>query len=77
MITPDVSELLVIRKSLHANEIDLKPSQMKQILHIQCIILGKACELVVNEGIYMNVASMTLFDKLHLPTKVYPIPYTL
>ena len=34
-------------------------------------------ELIINRGSLISVASMTLIDKLEVPTKVYPTPYTL
>jgi len=41
------------------------------------MIGGKVCELIIDEGNYTNVASMTLIDKLQLSIKVHPTPYTL
>jgi len=35
------------------------------------------CELIIDGGSCTNVASMTLIDKLQVPTKVHPTPYTL
>jgi len=38
VITPDVGELLVIRRALHAKEVPLEPSQREQIFYTRCII---------------------------------------
>ena len=35
------------------------------------------CELIIDGGSCTNMASMTLIDKLQVPTKVPPTPYTL
>ena len=56
-VTSDVGELLVIRKALHAKEVPLEPTQREQIFHTRCTIRGKVCELIIDGGIYTNVAS--------------------
>jgi len=33
LVTPNVGELLVIRRSLHAKEVPLRPTQREQIFH--------------------------------------------
>jgi len=35
------------------------------------------CDLILDGGHRTNMASMTLIDKLQVPIKVYPTPYTL
>lgn len=77
MVTPDVGELLVIQRALHVKEIHLEPSQREQIFHTQCTIEGNVCELTIDRVIYTNMASMTLIDKLQLPTKAHWTSYTL
>ena len=64
IVTPDVGELLVIQRVLHAKEVPLKPSQREQIFHTRCLIGGKVCELIMDEGSCTNVASMTLINRL-------------
>jgi len=76
-VTLDVGNLLVIWKSLHAKEVPLKPTQREQIFHTRCTIGGKVSELMIYRGSYTNAASMTLIDKLQVPTKVHLTPYTL
>jgi len=75
--TPDVGELLVIRRVLHAKEVPLEPTQREQIFHSRCTIGGKVCKLIIDGGSCTNVASMTLINKLQVPTKVHHTPYTL
>jgi len=41
ILTLDVGKLLVIRRSLHAKEVPLEPSQREQIFHTRCTIGGK------------------------------------
>ena len=77
LFTPDVGELLVIRRALHAKEVPLEPTQREQIFHTRCTIWAKVCEPIINGGSCTNVASMTLIDKLQVPTQVYLTPYTL
>ena len=77
IVTLDVGELLVIWRALYAKEVPLEPTQSKQIFYTWCTIGGKVCELIIDGGSCTNVASMTLIDKLQVPTKVHPIPYTL
>jgi len=77
LVTPDVGKLLVIWRALHAKEVPLEPNQREQIFHTRCTIGSKVCEFIIDEGSCTNVASMTLIDKLQVPTKVYPTPYTL
>jgi len=77
LVTPDVGELLVIRRAVHAKEVPLKPNQREQIFHTQCTIGSKMCELIIDGGTRTNVAFTTLIDKLQVSTKVHPTPYTL
>jgi len=77
LATPDVGELLVIRRALHANEVSLEPRQREQIFYIRCTIGGNVCKLIIGGGSCTNVASSTLVEKLQVPTKVHPTSYTL
>jgi len=77
LVTPDVGELLVIRRALHAKEVPFEPTQREQIFFTQGTIGGKVCELIIDGGSCTNVASMTLIHKLQVPTKVHPTTYAL
>jgi len=79
LITPNVGELLVIRRAVHVQEAHTpcEPSQREKIFHTRCTVGGKICEFIIDGGRCTNVASRTLIDKLQLPTKVYPTPYSL
>jgi len=67
LVTPDVGELLVIQRALHAKEIALEPSQREQIFHTCCTIGGKVCEFIIDGGSFTNVAFTTLIEKLCIP----------
>jgi len=77
VVTPDVGKLFVIRRAHHAKQFPFEPTQREQIFHSRCTIGGKVCEPIINADSCTNVSSMTLIDKLQVPTKVYPTPYTL
>ena len=72
-----MGKLLVIQRVLHVKEVPLKPNQKEQIFHTQWPIGGKVCELIIDGESCANMASLTLIDKIQLPTKVCPTPYTL
>jgi len=57
VVTSNIGELLVIGTTLHAKEAPLEPTQREQIFHTRCTIRGKVCELIIDGGIYTNVAS--------------------
>jgi len=64
LITPDIGELLVIGKVVHAKEVPLEPNQMEKIFHTQYTIRGKMCELIIDGGSCTNVAFSKLINKL-------------
>ena len=76
-IKPDEGELLVIRRALHAKEVDPNNEQREQIFHSRCTIKGKICSLIIDSGSCTNVASTTLINKLSIPTSSHPNPYKL
>ena len=55
----------------------LEPTQREQIFHTQSTIGGNVCELLTNEASCTNVASMTLINKLQLPSRMHLALYTL
>ena len=71
LTTPDVGDLLVIRRALHAKEVPLECNQKEKMFHTHWTVRRKVCELIIH-GSYTNVASTTLIDKLQVPTKVIP-----
>lgn len=54
---PDEGELLVIRRVLHANEVNSNEEQREHIFHSRCTIKGKVCSLIIDSGSFTNVAS--------------------
>ena len=63
LITLDVGELLLIKRSLHVTKTTHEESQTEQIFNSRCTIGGKVCGLIVDGDTCTNVASNTLIDK--------------
>jgi len=72
LVTPDVGELLVIRRALHPNKAPLKYHQREKIFHTRCTIRGKVHALIIDKGsCCMNMTSMTPIDELQSITKMH------
>ena len=71
-------EALVTRRVLNAQvkEDDME-QQRENIFHTGCLINDKVCSMIINGGSCTNVASITLVEKLNLPTLKHPKPYKL
>jgi len=67
----------VIQRALHVQDALYEPSQGEKIFYTRCTIGGKVCELIIDRGSCTSIASTTLIDRLQLPMKVHPIPYSL
>nr|KAJ0213256.1 hypothetical protein LSAT_V11C400206620 [Lactuca sativa] len=76
-VKPDQGELLVIRRALHAKEVDPNDEQREQIFQSTCMIRGKVRNLIIDNASCTNVASTTLINKLHIPISSHPNPYKL
>jgi len=76
-VGPDEGEFLVIRRALHAKEVDPNDEQREQIFHSRCTIKGKVCSLIIDSGSCTNVASTNLINKLGISTSSHPNPYKL
>jgi len=77
VLTPDVGEMLVLQRILHAKEGLKEESQREHIFHSRCTIQGKVCSLIIDRGSYTNVASTHLVRKLGLTTIPHPGLYSL
>ncbi|RDY10236.1 hypothetical protein CR513_05281, partial [Mucuna pruriens] len=51
--------------------------QREHIFHTRCHINDKVFSMIINHGSCTNVACTLLVEKLNLPTKKHPNPYTL
>ena len=73
---PVTWELLVTRRTLsaHMKEEDNGVMQHDNIFHTRCHIEDKVCNVVIDGGSCMNVASTKLVEKLSLPTTKHPRP---
>jgi len=77
ILAPDVGELLVLQRILHAKEGLKEENQREHIFHSRCTIQGKVCSLIIDGGSCTNVASTHLVSKLGLNTIPHPRPYAL
>jgi len=50
VLAPDVGELFVLQRILHAKEAAKEESQREHIFHSKCTIQGKVCSLIINGG---------------------------
>ena len=46
--------------------------QQENIFHTRCHVQNKVCGLIIDGGSCINVASITLVEKLGLPTSKHP-----
>jgi len=67
-LPPEESEMLMIRKVLHATEAPPEDNQMEQIFHSRCKVANKTCKLIIDGGSDTNVASTEMVSKLNLAT---------
>ena len=76
LVEPDEGEMLVIRRALNVQR-STKDEERENIFHSRCIIQGKVCSLIVENESCINMAFVTLIEKLGLQTSVYPHPYCI
>jgi len=48
MVTLDIGELLLIKRSLHATEVPYEDRQREQIFNSRCTIGGKICGFIID-----------------------------
>ena len=51
--------------------------QRENIFHTRCYVQDKVCNMIIDGGIYTNVASTIMVEKLGLPTLKHPRSYKL
>ena len=67
---------LVRRKALNTQRID-EDVQRENIFYTRCLVNGKVCSLIVDDGSCTNIISALMVKKLQLPTHNHPWPYKL
>ena len=67
---------LVARRALTVYK-DEKEVQRGNIFHTRCKVKDKVCSMIIDGGSCTNVASVTMVEKLGLPTMKHPEPYKL
>jgi len=72
ILAPDVGELLVLQRILHAKESSEEEGQREHIFHSKCTIEGKVCSTIIDGGSCTNVSSTQLLSKFSLPTVLHP-----
>ena len=56
---------------------DDEEKQRENIFHTRCHVKNKICSVIIDGGSCTNVASITMVEKLGLPTIKHPRPYKL
>ena len=51
--------------------------QRDNIFQTRCLIKDKVCSMIIDGGSCTNIASITMVEKLDLPTIKHPRPYKL
>ncbi|KAJ9672490.1 hypothetical protein PVL29_025915 [Vitis rotundifolia] len=75
---PVEGESLVARRTLSAQvKEDDMGQQRENIFHTRCHINNKVCSMIIDGGSCTNVVSITLVEKLNLPTLKHLRPYKL
>ncbi|RDX90210.1 hypothetical protein CR513_27951, partial [Mucuna pruriens] len=64
-------DLLMVRRLMSAHVRKESNSQRENIFHSRCHVKGKFCSIIIDDGNYVNVASLRLVKKLNLPTKFH------
>ena len=75
---PVKGELLVTRRVLNTRSKDEgNEVQREHIFHTRCHVNNKVCNLIIDSGSCINIASTLLVDKLNLKTLKHEQPYKL
>ena len=69
LVTLDMEELLLIKRSLHATKVSYEDSQREQIFNSEYTIWVKGFDLILYGGSCTDVASKTFIDKFQIPSK--------
>ena len=78
VVYPVTGESLVARRALNTHiKVDDAEQQRKNIFQIGCHVNNKVCSMIIDGGSCTNVASITLVEKLNLPTLKHSRPYKL
>ena len=70
-------ELLVARRALSTHSKEEDDAQRENIFHTRCYVQGKVCSVIIDGGSCTNVASVSMVEKLGLPTMKHQKPYKL
>ena len=70
----EAHEVLVLRRSLLA---ELQDEQRQSIFHSTCLVKDQACSFIIDSGSCTNACSLTMVDKMKLPTRKHPNSYKL
>jgi len=67
VLTPDVGELLVLQRILHANEGMREENQRDHIFHSRCNIQGKVCSLIIDGVVVLTLPQLIWSASLAYP----------
>ena len=76
---PEGGNILITWRALNTHVKKKVGDRMQReiIFHTRCLIQDKTCNVIVDGGSCVNVASITLIEKLRLLTLKHPRPYNL
>ena len=74
IVEPDKGEMLVLRRVLNSYQSE-NTEQRKNIFHSRCTVHEKVCSIIIDGGSCANVVSVSMIEKLGLPTSIHPHPY--
>ncbi|KAL7596133.1 hypothetical protein Lser_V15G29757 [Lactuca serriola] len=70
-------DLLVARRALNIQSKEGDDAQRENIFHTRCYVQGKVCSVIIDGGSCTNVASISMVEKLGIPTMKHQKPYKL
>ena len=75
VVEADEGELLVLRRAWNGLKGPNHEEQREDIFHTRCTINGQVCSLIVDGGSWVNVAFITLLEKVKLKAEPHPHPH--
>jgi len=75
-VEPDEGEMLVLRRVLNSQQNE-NTEQQENIFHSRRTVQEKVCSMIIDGGSCANVVSVSMIEKLGLPTSVHPHPYNV
>jgi len=74
IVEADEGEMLMLRRVLNNYQSE-NTEQRENIFHSRCTVQEKICSIIIDGGSCANVVSVSMIEKLGLPTSNHPHPY--